>query len=56
VSFDPRLPESMRLFTKRVMRDEAVIAQLEKDVEQFLAELNVTVKDLLAKYEQKEAA
>lgn len=56
VSFDPRLPESMRVFTKRVLRDEPLIAQLEKDVEAFLAELNITVKDLLVKYEQKEAA
>lgn len=56
VSFDPRLPESMRMFTKRVARDDAQIASLEKEVTAFLAELAVTVKDLLAKYEQKEAA
>ncbi len=39
VSFDPRLPEHMRLFVRRVARDEATIADLEKEVVAFLAEL-----------------
>lgn len=40
VSYDPRLPEAMRLFVKRLSRDEARIKELEGDVIAFLAELN----------------
>jgi putative phage-type endonuclease len=39
VSFDPRLPDNLQLFMVRVQRDEAKIAELEADVEQFLAEV-----------------
>lgn len=39
VSFDPRMPEDLRLFVRRVERDDAMIADLEKEVEVFLAEL-----------------
>lgn len=31
VSYDPRLPESMRLFVERVKREDTVIAAIEKD-------------------------
>lgn len=56
-SYDPRLPEAMRLFVKRVDRDEALIAQLEKDVAEFLAEVAETVARLRNLYaQQKEAA
>ncbi len=57
-SFDPRLPESMRLFVKRVDRDDAMIAELEAEVSAFLAEIDETVAKLRAAYEpeQKEAA
>lgn len=57
-SYDPRLPESMRLFVKRVERDEAAINQLEDDVIAFLAEVETTVRGLRDLYEtqQKEAA
>lgn len=50
-SFDPRLPESMRLFVQRVPRDDALVASLEKDVVEFLTELRETVARLRAKYE-----
>lgn len=50
-SYDPRLPESMRLFVDRVKRDDAAIAAVEKDVTEFLAELRRTVDHLRAKYE-----
>lgn len=50
-SYDPRLPESMRLFVQRVHRDETQIAALEKDVVEFLTELRETVAKLRAKYE-----
>jgi putative phage-type endonuclease len=39
VSFDLRMPEDLRLFVRRVERDDAAIADLEKEVEVFLAEL-----------------
>jgi len=51
-SYDPRLPESMRLFVQRVHRDEEMIAQLEMDVGDFLREIGETVSQLRAKYEQ----
>lgn len=56
VSFDPRMPESMRLFIRRVPRDAAMIASIEKDVREFLAELDGTVAALLGKYGQQAAA
>lgn len=49
-SYDPRLPEAMRLFVRRVERDDAVIAGLEKDVAEFLAEIDRKVADLTALY------
>lgn len=55
VSFDPRLPESMRLFVSRVHRDDERIKELEKEVLAFLAELDAKVKTLTELY-QKEAA
>lgn len=39
VSYDPRLPESMRLHVRRVERDDVLIAGLEQDVALFLEEL-----------------
>lgn len=39
VSFDPRMPENLRLFVKEVWRDDQMIAELEKEVREFLAEL-----------------
>lgn len=57
VSYDPRLPETMRLFVARVERSDDVIAELEAEVTAFLAEVTETVGKLLAAYEpQKEAA
>lgn len=55
VSFDPRLPENMQLFVKRLARDDDRIAELEKEVAAFLAELDEKVNQLTAFY-QKEAA
>lgn len=56
VSFDPRMPETMRLFIKRVNRDDAMIAQLEKDILQFLGELDFKVDNLRKRYERQQAA
>lgn len=53
-SYDPRLPEAMRLFVKRVERDDALIATLEKDIAAFLAELAEKVTSLRALYGSEE--
>lgn len=45
-SFDPRLPEHMQLFVVRVPRDEEMIADLEREVVAFLAEVDATVSRL----------
>jgi hypothetical protein len=50
VSFDPRLPEPMRLFIQRVPRDDEAIAALEREVTAFLAEVDATVAALRARY------
>ncbi|MCB5173688.1 lambda exonuclease family protein [Microvirga lenta] len=55
VSFDPRMPEHMRLFVKRVHRDDLRIAELEAEVREFLAELDRRVDQLVALY-RREAA
>lgn len=52
VSFDPRLPEHMRLFVKRIEFDKATVAILEKDVMAFLFELDEKIEALAARYPQ----
>ncbi len=56
VSFDPRMPENMRLFVKRVKRDDVLIASLDNDVVDFLGELDRKVDDLRKLYPLREAA
>jgi len=56
VSFDPRLPEPMRLFVQRVPRDVSVILDLETEVAAFLREIDEKVARLTDKYQQKDAA
>jgi hypothetical protein len=50
VSFDPRLPESMRLFVRHADRDNAYIASLEKMIVEFLGEVDDTIRRLTAAY------
>ena len=50
VSYDPRLPVAMQLFVKRLDRDDKRIAELEKQVAEFLAEVDAAVSDLLGRY------
>jgi predicted phage-related endonuclease len=50
VSYDPRLPVEMRLFVSRVERDDKAIAEMEKAVAGFLAELDEKVARLCAAY------
>jgi putative phage-type endonuclease len=51
VSFDPRLPEPMRSFVARVVREEPRILALEGEVERFLAELAARIERLREAYE-----
>ena len=46
VSFDPRMPEHLQLFIKRIERNDMYIAELEKEVIQFLSEVDDKVKKL----------
>lgn len=43
VSYDPRLPASMQLHIQRVGRDDKMIADLERDVREFLIEVDTKV-------------
>ena len=53
VSFDPRMPEHMRLFVKRVERDDDRIKELESEVSAFLAEVDSKIAALEAAYGRK---
>ena len=55
-SFDPRLPASMALHIRRVERDDAMIADLEREVQKFLFEIEEKVSRLRASYGLSEAA
>lgn len=44
VSYDPRLPEDLKVFLKRISRDEGLIERIEKCVEDFLAEIDAEVQ------------
>lgn len=56
VSYDPRMPESMRLFIKRVPRDAARIKELETEVAGFLLEMAVKLSQLTSLYGLQDAA
>lgn len=55
VSFDPRLPAEMQIFIKRVPRENALIAELESEAVKFLAEIDLTISKLQAKFERAAA-
>ena len=46
VSFDPRMPQGLQLFVKRVERDDEYIAELESEVAAFLQEVSDKVEKL----------
>lgn len=46
VSYDPRMPEEHRIWIKRVERDDSLIASLESDVSEFLAEVDTKISQL----------
>ncbi len=56
VSFDPRLPEDMRLFVRRIERCDDTIRDLEREVRVFLSEVDDTVNRLIAAYRRPIAA
>jgi putative phage-type endonuclease len=48
VSYDPRMPEELKLFVQRVQRDDGKIHELESEVVTFLGEVESKVQQLLA--------
>lgn len=56
VSYDPRMPEHMRLFVRRVERDDTRINHLETEIAGFLLEMAVKLAELNRVYGEKEAA
>jgi putative phage-type endonuclease len=56
VSYDPRMPEHMRLFIRRVPRDDKRINDLETEIAGFLLEMAVKLSELNSIYGEKEAA
>lgn len=56
VSYDPRMPENLRLFVERLDRDEKRIAELEREIEIFLAEIVFNIDALDKLYGQDKAA
>ncbi len=53
VSFDPRMPEEMRLIVKRIDQDEKRIAELDDEVQAFLDEIGTKMGELNALYAPK---
>ena len=51
VSFDPRCPEHLRLFVRRVPRDTALILAIESEVAAFHAEVEAKIAALAQRYE-----
>ena len=47
------MPEGLRLWTKRIERDDLFIAQTESMVKEFLAEVQATVALLKSKITEK---
>jgi len=46
VSFDPRMPEGLQIFIKRVEYHDSLVKGMETEVKQFLAELEIKIKNL----------
>jgi putative phage-type endonuclease len=55
-SYDPRLPEELRLFVVRIDRDDEMIAELEREVVAFLGEIEARLNDLQSRFGAKLAA
>lgn len=55
VSYDPRLPANMAMFTRVVERDEALLSELRQEIGKFLLEVDAKVNELRNKYERQAA-
>ena len=55
VSFNPLFPGSVRLFIKRVHRDDTTIRELEAEVSKFLAEIDAKLEDLNSAMQRRAA-
>jgi hypothetical protein len=51
ISYDPRLPEGLRIFVKRLQRDDARIAEIESQVRQLNTEIDQIIDALGAHWE-----
>ena len=56
VSYDPRLPLPMRLFVRRIERDDRMIAELEREVARFLSEIDAVIAKLESLNAEAQAA
>lgn len=54
--FHPDWPTPMQMVIHRIVRDAAIIEEMETEVRKFLDEVNEAVADLTARYLMKEAA
>ena len=54
-SFDPLMPEEMKVYVKRIPRDETKIAEIESAVIQFLSEVDLRVEQVMAAMKGKSA-
>lgn len=52
VSYDPRFPEHMSIFIKRIDRDDELIDEITTEVMKFSSELNSKLDDLKEKYQE----
>ena len=55
LSYDPRMPTGMVMWTKRIERDDRAISEIEKEAEKFLAEVSEQVQKLRSKFGSGEA-
>lgn len=50
VSYDPRMPEELRMFKRRFERDDIAIREMEREVERFQVEIDDTIRQLRQQY------
>lgn len=53
VSYDPRMPENMQIFVRRIDRDNVMISKMEEEISLFLSELEAKMKSLISMYGEK---
>lgn len=53
ISFDPRMPEELQLYVQRIHRDPAFIADLQREVVDFLAQVGEQTATLMRLAQQK---